>query len=228
MFEIGRNFRNEGVDSTHSPEFTMLEAYEAYGDYNTIAVLTRRLVLDAAENLGISELRAADGREIDLFGEWRSVTVHELVSDAVGAEVTPDTEVPALVALARSHDVALRPEWDAGAIVLELYEKLVEHTLVQSDVRTRLSGIGAAAGPPTSRPILDWPRRGISLSAAWNWRPPTRNWPIRSSSAAGWSIKPWLGPRGMRKRWSWTKIFCWHWNTECRRPVGWVWAWIAC
>ena len=61
VFEIGRNFRNEGVDSTHSPEFTMLEAYEAYGDYNTMAVLTRRLVLDAARNLGISELRSADG-----------------------------------------------------------------------------------------------------------------------------------------------------------------------
>ena len=100
VYEIGRNFRNEGVDSTHSPEFTMLEAYEAYGDYNTMAVLTRRLVLDAATNLGISDVRAGDGTEIDLFGEWRSVTVHDAVSEAVGTTVTPDTDVATLIALA--------------------------------------------------------------------------------------------------------------------------------
>jgi lysyl-tRNA synthetase, class II len=160
VFEIGRNFRNEGVDSTHSPEFTMLEAYQAYGDYNTMAVLTRRLVLDAAKNLGISELRSADGQEIDLFGEWRSITVHEAVSEAVGTEVTPDTEIPALVALARTHDVALRPEWDAGAIVLELYEKLVEHTLINPTyVRDY---------PVSVRPLARQHRADLRLAEAWD------------------------------------------------------------
>ncbi len=131
VYEIGRNFRNEGVDSTHSPEFTMLEAYEAYGDYNTMAVLTRRLVLDAATNLGIDDVRAGDGTEIDLFGAWRSVTVHDAVSEAVGTAVTPDTDVSTLIALAERHAVALKPDWDAGEVVLELFEKLVEHTLIQ-------------------------------------------------------------------------------------------------
>ena len=160
VFEIGRNFRNEGVDSTHSPEFTMLEAYEAYGDYNTMAVLTRRLVLDAARNLGISELRSTDGREIDLFGEWRSITVHDAVSEAVGSKVTPDTEIPELLTLARTHDVALRPEWDAGAIVLELYEKLVEHTLINPTyVRDY---------PVSVRPLARQHRSDPRLAEAWD------------------------------------------------------------
>ena len=160
VYEIGRNFRNEGVDSTHSPEFTMLEAYEAYGDYNTMAVLTRRLVLDSASNLGITELRGADGREIDLFGEWRSVTVHEAVSAAVDTEVTPDTEVPVLIGLAGRHDVALRPDWDAGAIVLELYEKLVEHTLIDPTfVRDY---------PVSVRPLARQHRQDPRLAEAWD------------------------------------------------------------
>lgn len=131
VYEIGRNFRNEGVDSTHSPEFTMLEAYAAYGDYDTMAVLARRLVLDAAANLDIGGLHAGDGTEIDLFGEWRSVTVHDAVSGAVDTPITPDTDVATLTTLAERHAVALKPGWTAGEIVLELFEKLVEDTLIQ-------------------------------------------------------------------------------------------------
>ena len=91
VYEIGRTFRNEGVDSSHSPEFTMLEAYEAYGDYDTMAELTRALVLDAAAATGISAPVTAAGDEIDLLGPWRTSTVFELVSDAVGEAITPDT-----------------------------------------------------------------------------------------------------------------------------------------
>ena len=91
MYEIGRTFRNEGVDSSHSPEFTMLEAYEAYGDYDTMAELTRALVLDAAAAAGISVPVTGDGVEIDLLGPWRTSTVFELVSDAVGEAITVDT-----------------------------------------------------------------------------------------------------------------------------------------
>jgi lysyl-tRNA synthetase, class II len=160
VYEIGRNFRNEGVDSTHSPEFTMLEAYEAYGDYNTMAVLTRRLVLDAATNLGIDDIRAGDGTEIDLFGEWRSVTVHDAVSEAVGTAVTPDTGVPALIALADRHAVALKPGWPAGEIVLELFEKLVEHTLIQPTfVRDY---------PVSVRPLARQHRVDPRLAEAWD------------------------------------------------------------
>jgi lysyl-tRNA synthetase, class II len=131
VYEIGPTFRNEGVDSSHSPEFTMLEAYQAYGDYNSVGDLVQSLVRDAAEATGITTPITADGVEIDLMGPWRSVAIHELVSEAVGEAVTVDTEVPALLRLAERHDVALRPKWSAGEIVLELYEKLVEHTLIQ-------------------------------------------------------------------------------------------------
>jgi lysyl-tRNA synthetase class 2 len=130
VYEIGRTFRNEGIDSTHSAEFTMLEAYEAYGDYNTMAHLTRRLILDAAEALGISSGFNLAGEEIDLTGEWRSVSVYELVSEAVGELVTPDTEAAVLRRYADARAVAVHPEWGAGEIALELYEKLVEHSLM--------------------------------------------------------------------------------------------------
>jgi len=131
VYEIGRNYRNEGVDSTHSPEFTMLEAYEAYGDYDTMAVLTRELVVDAAQAVGSTVVRDSTGREIDLSAAWRTVTVHAAVSAAVGEEVTPDTPADALHKLADRAGVTLQDEWGAGDIVLELYEQLVEHTLVE-------------------------------------------------------------------------------------------------
>jgi lysyl-tRNA synthetase class 2 len=131
VYEIGPAFRNEGVDSSHSPEYTLLEAYEAYGDYDTMAELTRRLVLDAATAVGVDSGIALDGGAIDLFGEWRHVALHDLVSTAVGEPVTPDTSADTLRAHADRFDVAVQPDWTAGEIVLELYEKLVEHTLIQ-------------------------------------------------------------------------------------------------
>jgi lysyl-tRNA synthetase class 2 len=131
VYEIGPAFRNEGVDSSHSPEYTLLEAYESYGDYDTMAELTRRLVLDAATAVGVDSGTAMDGTSIDLFGEWRNVTVHGAVSQAVGEEITPDTSVEVLRGHGQRLDVALNPDWSAGEIVLELFEKLVEHTLVE-------------------------------------------------------------------------------------------------
>jgi lysyl-tRNA synthetase class 2 len=131
VFEIGKNFRNEGIDSTHFPEFTMEEFYEAYGDYDTVAELTRELVLDAARAIGRTVVPDGHGGEIDLEAPWRSATLHALVSEAVGEQVDPGTPRERLVALAERHDVALQPAWDDGEIVLELFEQLVEHTLLQ-------------------------------------------------------------------------------------------------
>ncbi len=122
VFEMAKDFRNEGIDTTHNPEFTMLEAYEAYGDYDTMADLTRDLVLSAADAIGDSA--------IDLSGPWRTVTVHDAVSEATGKDVTPDTTAGELKAIAAANDVHLQPQWSAGEIVLELFEKLVEHTLI--------------------------------------------------------------------------------------------------
>ena len=131
VFEIGRVFRNEGVDSTHSPEFTELEAYQAYGDYDTMADLTRELVLDAAHALGRTEVPDGRGATIDLAAPWRRVPIHELVSRAVGEEVTVETSADVLRKVADRHEVVLQPGWTAGEIVLEIYEKLVEHTLLE-------------------------------------------------------------------------------------------------
>ncbi|MCO1655204.1 lysine--tRNA ligase [Pseudonocardia humida] len=130
VFEINRNFRNEGIDSTHSPEFAMLETYQAYATYDVMADLTRELVQACARAVfGSTVVRHADGSEHDLGGAWRSVTLHGAVSSAVGVEVTPDTSVEDLRKLAAAHDVALKDSLSAGEIVLELFEKLVEHTL---------------------------------------------------------------------------------------------------
>jgi len=160
VYEIGRTFRNEGVDSTHSPEFTMLEAYEAYGDYNTMAELTRALILDAAVAAGRAVPIAADGTEIELSGEWRSITVHEAVAEALGEPVTPGTDAAELSRHAERLGVALKPDWSAGEIVLELYEKLVEHSLIQPTfVRDYPVEVR-----PLARPHRDDPR----LAEAWD------------------------------------------------------------
>jgi lysyl-tRNA synthetase class 2 len=126
VFEINRNFRNEGADSVHSPEFAMLEAYEAYGDYDTMATLTRELVQEAAmSTFGSHLVTHADGSEHDLGGEWPSVTMYGSVSAAVGEPITPDTPRETLVTLAEKHDIGVDPKWVAGKIVEELFEELV-------------------------------------------------------------------------------------------------------
>jgi len=127
VYEIGRNFRNEGVDATHNPEFTMLEAYQAYGDYSSIGALTRNLIISAAQaGLGSTIVRRPDGSEHDIGGEWPSVSVHDAVSAALGEKITPDTGEDQLRGLARQAGVAVEPSWNAGQVLLELYEHLVE------------------------------------------------------------------------------------------------------
>ncbi|MDQ1643636.1 MAG: lysyl-tRNA synthetase, class [Actinomycetota bacterium] len=130
VYEIGRVFRNEGVDSTHSPEFTELEAYGAYFDYESMAELTRDLVVDAARALDHTVVPDGHGGEIDLAGEWRRLPIHQAVAEAVGEEVTVATRAEVLRKIADRHEVPLRPGWTAGEVVLELFEKLVEHTLM--------------------------------------------------------------------------------------------------
>jgi lysyl-tRNA synthetase, class II len=160
VYEIGPAFRNEGVDSTHSPEYTLLEAYEAYGDYDTMAELTRALILDAADAVGVTAPTASDGTEIELTAPWRSVPIHEVVSDAVGAAVTLDTDAAELRQHAARLGVRLDEDWSAGEIVVELYEKLVEHRLIQP---TFVKDYPVEARP-LARPHRDDPR----LAEAWD------------------------------------------------------------
>jgi lysyl-tRNA synthetase, class II len=131
VFEINRNFRNEGIDSTHSPEFAMLEAYQSYADYADVAALTHDLVMASVQAVfGSTVVRHVDGSAHDLGGEWRHVKLHEIVSEAVEQEVTVDTPAEELRKIAARFDVELDDSWSAGEIVLELFEKLAEHTLV--------------------------------------------------------------------------------------------------
>ena len=130
VFEINRNFRNEGADSSHSPEFTALEAYEAYSDYNGMAELTRNLVQRAARDaFGLPEggevVTLADGTEYDLSGQWDTIDLYTSVSEALGEEVTVDTPRERLVAMAGKLDLEVDDYAVAGKVVEDIFEELV-------------------------------------------------------------------------------------------------------
>lgn len=130
IFEINRNFRNEGSDSTHSPEFAMLEAYEAYGDYNSIADLTQELIQNAAADVtgGSHVVTWADGTEFDLGGQWERISMYETLSDASGTKVTPETSVDELQAMADRVGIELHLP-NHGKLVEELWEHFVKGML---------------------------------------------------------------------------------------------------
>ncbi|MDR0594891.1 MAG: lysine--tRNA ligase [Bifidobacteriaceae bacterium] len=127
VFEIGRVFRNEGVDSTHAPEFTSVEVYQAYGDYNTIADLTQQIVSDAAVAVaGSTTVTLLDGQRYDLGGPWPRIDLYGSLSQAVGEPITPDTPVERLRHLADAGGVAYDPARAGhGKLVEELFEELV-------------------------------------------------------------------------------------------------------
>lgn len=173
VYEMAKTFRNEGVDNTHNVEFLMLEAYEAYGSYETMAALTRELVVDAARAVGRTVVTARDGSTIDLESEWRHATVHGLVAEAVGEPIDVETPAERLRELAETHEVALQPGWDAGQMVLELYEKLVEHTLIQPTfVRDYPASVRPLAKPHRTVPGLveawDLIINGVELAPAYS------------------------------------------------------------
>ena len=126
VFEVNRNFRNEGADRTHSPEFAMLEAYEAYGDYNTMADLTRELIQNAAMDVfGTHQVALDDGTENDLGGIWPKVSMFHSLSEAAGVEVTPETDIAELKKLAKSVDIDIEHPLH-GKYVEELWEHFVK------------------------------------------------------------------------------------------------------
>ena len=173
VYEIGRTFRNEGLDSTHAAEFSMLEAYEAYGDQFTMMELTKALVLDAARAVGRTVVPARDGSEIDLEGEWRQAPILDLVSGAVGEEVTAETSVATLRRHAERHDVELQPAWGMPEIVVELYEQLVEDSLLTPTfVMDYPEAVKPLAKPHRSKPGLNeaWDLivNGVELAPAYS------------------------------------------------------------
>jgi len=132
VFEINRNFRNEGADSTHSPEFAMLEAYQAYSDYNGIADLTQALIQDAAVAVtGSTLVTWADGTEYDLGGDWDRLSMYESLSAAVGREITPETSLDELRDIAKAEGVEEPPHVIHGKLVEELWEHFVKSGLTR-------------------------------------------------------------------------------------------------
>ena len=130
VFEINRNFRNEGMDSSHSPEFAMLEAYQAYADYNVMQQQVQEWIQEAAFAVaGSHVVTYYDGSELDLGGEWPSVTLYGSLSAALGEEVTVATDLPQLQRYAEKVDLSVDPKWGPGKLAEELFEHLVQHTL---------------------------------------------------------------------------------------------------
>lgn len=130
VFEIGRIFRNEGMDLTHNPEFTTMEAYRAYSDLEGMKELAEGVIKAAAHAVGLEGVIEYQGQQIDLFSNWESRPMTSIVSDVLGREVTLDTPVEELRAACVERGIETKPEWTAGKLVAELYDELGEDTIV--------------------------------------------------------------------------------------------------
>ncbi|WP_310774637.1 lysine--tRNA ligase [Mycobacterium sp. Z3061] len=132
VFELNRVFRNEGTDSTHSPEFSMLETYQTYGTYDDSAVVTRELIQEVAdEAIGTRQLPMPDGTVYDIDGEWATLQMYSSLSKALGEEITPETPVERLRDIAAQLDVEIPDNrgFGHGKLVEELWEHTVGNTL---------------------------------------------------------------------------------------------------
>jgi lysyl-tRNA synthetase class 2 len=130
VYEIGRVFRNEGLSTRHNPEFTMLEAYQAYADYTEMMTLTEQLVAHAALEATGSTTVEVDGRPLDLAPPWQRRTLRELIAEHAGVDVYPAMPPAELQKICDTLDVPYDPKWGPGKLVLEIYEKTTEHAIV--------------------------------------------------------------------------------------------------
>jgi len=131
VFEINRNFRNEGADSSHSPEFAMIESYQAYGDWRSIADLTRTLVQNAAMAVaGSHVVTHHDGREADLGGNWREISLYDAISEGVGQSVTALTPIAELKEIATKLGMKIDPKWITGKLAEEIFEHVAKDQLI--------------------------------------------------------------------------------------------------
>ncbi|WP_022873355.1 lysine--tRNA ligase [Nesterenkonia alba] len=160
VYEIGRVFRNEGVDSTHSPEFTTLESYEAWADMYVMAERMQQMVLNAADAVGAGrQIDTAEGT-INLDGEWAWVSVYPGLSEAVGEDITVETDAQTLRRIAAEHDVDVAADWDAQKLVMELFGEIVEPTLIQPTF--------VCDYPPAAQPLARPHRDKPGVIEAWD------------------------------------------------------------
>jgi lysyl-tRNA synthetase class 2 len=161
VFEINRNFRNEGADSSHSPEFAMIESYEAYGDWNSMAELTRTLVQDAAKEVfGSHVVKHHDGRELDLGGKWKEISLFDAISDAIGEKVSAQTSNDDLKKFATKLGIKCDPKWVTG----KLAEVIFEHAGVD-----KLTGPTFVKGfPIDTSPLVRAHRETLGIAEKWD------------------------------------------------------------
>ena len=130
VFEIGRIFRNEGMDQTHNPEFTTMEAYRAYSDLEGMKELAEGVIKAAAKAVGLEGTIVYQDQEIDLFGEWPSRSMTEIVSEVMGRELNLDTPIEELRAAAAECGIDVNPAWGAGKLIAEIYNEKGEESLI--------------------------------------------------------------------------------------------------
>jgi len=159
VYELGRIFRNEGIDSSHSAEFTMLEAYESWGDQFSIAAMTRRLIQNAADAVGSRVIPTPRG-EVNLDGEWAWKPVYPTLSEALGVEITPGTDAAVLRGIADARGIEYDPAWGAQKLVMELFGEIVEPTLLQPTF--------VCDYPPIAQPLARPHRSDPDLIEAWD------------------------------------------------------------
>jgi lysyl-tRNA synthetase class 2 len=132
VFEINRNFRNEGADSSHSPEFAMIETYQAFGDWRSIAELTRSLIQNAAKAVsGSHVVTHMNGREADLGGQWREISLYDAISEGVGETVTALTPIEELKKIATKLGMKIDPKWVTGKLAEEIFEHVAQDKLIE-------------------------------------------------------------------------------------------------
>lgn len=130
VFEIGRIFRNEGMDQTHNPEFTTMEAYRAYSDLEGMKELAEGVIKAAAKAVGLEGTIVYQDQKIDLFGEWPSRSMTEIVSEVMGRELNLDTPIEELRAAAAECGIDVNPAWGAGKLIAEIYDEKGEQSLI--------------------------------------------------------------------------------------------------
>jgi lysyl-tRNA synthetase class 2 len=159
VYDMGRVFRNEGVDSTHSPEFTTLECYEAWADQFVMAERMKEIILNVADVVGTRTIQTEAG-EINLDGEWRWLGVYPGLSEAVGEEITPDTPLERLLEIGEKHGVKTDALWTQEKAVVELFGEIVEPTL--------LNPTFVYDYPPSAQPLARPHRDDDRLIEAWD------------------------------------------------------------
>ena len=129
VYELARVFRNEGLSTRHNPEFTMLELYQAYGDYHDVMELTEQLVAHLAMELHGTTKLTYDGRDLDLTPPWTRATLTDLVEEHAGVRLDVRMPVDELRRIATDHGVEVKDDYGPGKLVLEIYEKTTEAQL---------------------------------------------------------------------------------------------------